>query len=281
MSKLFNLQLFADEMAVDSQPATDTQVDATQDSSQPTTDNEGAESFDSLIKGKYKAEYSKSVQDAISKRFKNQQDFEARYNETQPILAMVAQKYGINPSENGYDVRAIQDAIANDNSLYEKEAFERGMSVEDLKQMKALERENMAFRQREEAMARQNAGRQQYEKLMADAQTVRQTYPDFDLDMEMQNPDFGRLAAVGIPLKTAYEVVHKNEIMGTAMQYATQKTQEAMSKSIQSGMRRPTENGMSNNAASAPANIDPTKLTKKDFAEQRMRAERGEKIYLR
>lgn len=278
MSKIFNLQLFADEMA-DSQPATDTQVEASDDASQLTTDD-GAESFDSLIKGKYKDEYSSHVQDAINKRFKHQQDFEARFNETQPILAMVAQKYGINPSENGYDLMALQNAINNDNSLYEKEAFERGMSVEDLKQMKALERENMAFRQREEAMARQNAGRQQYEKLMADAQQVKNVYPAFNLDIEMQNPDFGRLAAVGIPLRTAYEVVHREEIMGTAMQYATQKTQEAMSKSIQSGMRRPAENGMSSSAASAPANIDPTKFTKKDFAEMRMRAERGEKIYL-
>ena len=278
-NKHFNLQLHAEEMA-DSQLATDTQVEASDDAVQLTTD-EGAESFDSLIKGKYKQEYSNHVQDAINKRFRNQQDFEARYNETQPILAMVAQKYGINPSESGYDVRAIQEAINNDNSLYEKEAFERGMSVEDLKQMKALERENIAFRQREEAMARQNAGRQQYEKLMADAQQVKGVYPDFDLDMEMQNPDFGRLAAVGIPLKTAYEIVHKDEIMGTAMQYATKKTQEAMSKSIQSGMRRPNENGMSSSAASAPANVDPSKLTKKDFAEMRSRAERGEKIYLR
>ena len=278
MSKIFNLQLFADEMA-DSQLATDTQVEASDDASQLTTDD-GAESFDSLIKGKYKDEYSSHVQDAINKRFKHQQDFEARFNETQPILAMIAQKYGINPSENGYDLMALQNAINNDNSLYEKEAFERGMSVEDLKQMKALERENMAFRQREEAMARQNAGRQQYEQLMADAQNVKNVYPAFDLDTEMQNPDFGRLAAVGIPLRTAYEVVHRDEIMGTAMQYATQKTQEAMSKSIQSGMRRPAENGMSSSAASAPANIDPTKFTKKDFAEMRMRAERGEKIYL-
>lgn len=106
-------------------------------------------------------------------------------------------------------------------------------------------------------------------------------YPGFDLRTELANPTFARLTspAVGVDVKTAYEVVHHNEIAPAAMQYAVQRSQEKMANAIRSGVNRPNEAGVHANPA-IDVRDDPSKWSKADREEVRRRVRAGERIEL-
>ena len=125
----------------------------------------------------------------------------------------------------------------------------------------------------------------EWQDIEAQGQALKKLYPSFDLDAEMANAEFGKSLAFfkssGIysdPVRRAYELVHRDEIMGGAMQYAVQQTQQKISNSIQSGMARPQENGTSQTAAGAPTALDPSKLTKAQIEDIKRRAAAGERI---
>lgn len=292
-NKLLNLQLFAEDGGVDmagsgelANPTTENSVSdgvATEGTGEQvvTVENNQTETFESLIAGKYKKDYEKSLKSAMQKRFKNQKDLQGKIDRIDPIVRMMAQRYNIQPGADGsISIDDLQNAITNDNSMYEQEAFQRGMSVEDLKQIKKLEMENAHLK----AMNARTAEQREWDALVAQADEVRQTYPEFDMDAEMQNPQFGRLLATmqksGFPnaVRTAYEAVHREEIMGGAMKYAVEQTERKISNSIQSGMRRPSENGITQQSAANVGTVDPSKLTKNQIEELKKRAERGERI---
>ena len=95
----------------------------------------------------------------------------------------------------------------------------------------------------------------------------------------MENPAFGRLVANGVDARTAYEVIHRDEIQRGAMQYAVQRTKEQVAASMAANSRRPVENG---NTAT-PASItkeDPSTWTAEDRREIRRRVQNGERIFL-
>ena len=280
-----NLQLFGEEGSADTgeiagstaEPSVSEGV-ATDTAEQPVAQEDD---WDSLIKGKYKEQYSNAVKDAVNKRFTHQRNLQGQIDAIDPVIRAVAQRYGVQADANGnIPISALSEKVLNDNSMYEQEAFERGMSVEDLKQMKSLERENAQLRRATQHTEEQK----QWEALVAQGETLKQMYPAFDMDNEMLNPQFGKMLATfqrsGFPnaLQITYEAIHREEIMGGAMQYAVQQTQQKISNSIQSGMSRPQENGTTQKAAGAPTALDPSKLSKAEIDDIKRRAARGERI---
>lgn len=243
-------------------------------------DQTGEDSWESLINGKYKEQYGNAIKQAVDRRFRNYQDNQSKLDAIDPIVRTLAQRYGIEADDTGISIDALYDAVMGDDSMYEQEAFERGMSVEDLKELKALERENSQLRRIQEQAQSQN----EWNNIMAQGEQLKQMYPDFNLPAEMENPQFVSLLRTlqrsGFPgaLQRTFEVIHKDEIMGGAMQYAVQRTQQQISNSIQSGMRRPQENGTSQRSAAATGGLDPSTLTKSQIDEIKRRAERGERI---
>ena len=236
-------------------------------------------SFDELIKGEYKKEYGKKIQEAINQRFKNQQDLQSRIDAVDPIIMLMAERYDVRPDDDGnISLDELHRRIMDDNSMYEEEAFQRGMKVEDLKRLKQLEAQNAQLRRANEIRDREEESRREYDQLVVQGEELKALYPDFDLNEEMQNPAFGRLIAVNVPLQTAYEVVHKDDILRGGMQYAVQKTEQKIANSIRSGSRRPSENGTSSNASADPGRVDPRSFTRRDFQDFKRRAERGERI---
>lgn len=241
----------------------------------------GDESWDSLIKGKYKDDYNRAVKDAVAKRFKNQRDLQGQIDSINPMVQELARRYGVAPDSNGrIDLNALQAKVFDDDSMYEQEAFQRGMSVDDLKQMKSLEREN----ERLKAQTRQSQADREWQETLQEASRLREIYPNFDFDREMDSPEFGRLLAsmkkmgMADPMKTAYEIVHKDEIMSGAMRYGVQKAQEKLTNAIQANQSRPVENGVSQVSTARIGEIDPSKLTKAQIDDLKRRAERGERI---
>ena len=141
--------------------------------------------------------------------------------------------------------------------------------------LRGLRQENEQLRR--EKTARKESARQAFSRLSEEEAAVQAVYPTFQWRKEIQNPTFGRLVASGIDARTAYEVVHRDEIMGGAMQYTAQQTAEKISNAVAAGARRPNEGGMGA-GSSAETKIDPAKLTKEQRAEIRKRVLRGEAV---
>ena len=276
----FNLQLFAEEStAVESPLAMDTDVSTEGAEVDTAVEGDTPPSFDDLIDSnpEYKKAYEQKFQDALNKRLKNQKDLQGQLDSMKPGLDILAQKYGLEAKDGAYDYAELMQKIQDDDQLYEEEAFQRGMSVQDLKTMKHLESENArlnAVREQQEEEAR---NREEFERLMAQGEELKAIYPSFDLGVELQNESFGRLLANGIPVKTAYEVCHNEEILAGGMQYAVKQTKEKIANSIQSGTR-PIENGLSSQSATSPGDIDLSKLTLAQIHEFTARAQAGERI---
>ncbi len=239
------------------------------------------ETWESLISGKYKKEYGKAVQSAVNKRFKTQS---TQHNLLDPVVRGLAKKYGISPNADGsIPLEALNRAYLDDNEQYEQEAFKKGMPVEELKQMKALERENAALRQRQS----QEENNRYWAAMEEQARQLQSEFPGLDFATEMENPEFGHQLAFfkgsdpAHAVEKAYKAVHMDEIMSGAMQYAVQRTNSQISRAIQSGSKRPAENGMQGQGAGRSSSIDPSKLTAEQRADYIRRAQRGERITFR
>jgi hypothetical protein len=186
---------------------------------------------------------------------------------------MLGKKYGVDAS----DINALTQAIQDDDAYYEEEALEKGITVEQLKSIRKVERENAELRKQMEAeKARQNADRI-YSEWMQQSEDVKKIYPNFDFRAEMQNPKFTELLRSHIDVRTAYEVIHKDEIIPAAMQFAVQATEQNLTNKIIANGARPVENGNGSQGASVTKS-DVSTLTRADRAEINRRVANGEKI---
>lgn len=241
-----------------------------------TTEPAGKASFEELIKGEYKADFDARVQEIIRNRFKANADNEARLESMNPLLELLGQKYDIDPT----DIDQLTKVIGDDDSLYEEEAMERGISVETLKMIKNAERENARLQAFEQKTLQEQQMQQHFNTLSQQAEEARKFYPGLDLMAEMHNPTFARLTApgVGVDVRTAYEVTHRDELRGAEMQFAAQKSAERMAAAIRSNSKRPVENGLSGQQGNSTVKSDPTTLTRADRDEIKRRVRNGEKI---
>ena len=229
--------------------------------------------FDELIRGKYKEQYDKKTFDTVQKRLKSSKETVDRYNELAPTLEMLSKKYGVDAT----DVKALNRAIEEDNSFYEEEALQKGLTVEQLKDIRKMERENANLkRQMQEKNVREKADKL-YASWMNQAEAIKGVYPSFNLNAELQNPKFTDLLKNNIDIRTAYEVLHKDEIIPAAMQFTAQKVGQQLTNKIIANGARPVENGISSQS-SVVTKSDVSKLTKADIAEINRRVARGEKI---
>ena len=251
----------------DAAPAAEVQEVSTV--AQPDLDAE----FEALIKGKYKAQYDARTQDTIQKRLKNSKETVDRYNALTPTLEMLGKKYGVDAN----DIEALNKAIQEDDSYYEEEALEKGISVQQLKDIRKMERENAALKAQMEEAQRQENGKKLYAAWMQQAEEAKKVYPSFDIQTEMANPKFVDLLRSNIDVRTAYEVLHKDDIIRGAMQFTAQTVESKIAKKVASNGARPSENGMSSQSA-AVVKSDVSQLSKADRAEIIRRVQRGEKI---
>lgn len=226
--------------------------------------------FQNLLKGEYKTEADEYIQNIIKNRLASER--KAQDNKQRPLMDLLAQKYGVDSgSENLLD--SITKAIQEDNSFWEKEAMEKGMDVEQFKQLKRLEMENASFRE----MAEKEQNQAKVQKLLSDAEKLRETYPEFDLEVESENDDFINLIKSNIDVKTAFEVIHHDEIMEGALRYTAQEVQKKVVNDIKARGMRPAENG-TGAAASATYKQSVNDLNDTDIDEIVKRVNSGEKI---
>lgn len=254
-------------------PAAGQGADPAPDAAQPVKSAAGR--FDELLKdAQLRAEYDKRVQDQLGRRFKRSEDLQGRLDKIAPVMELLGEKYGVKPG----DVDALREAILDDDSYYEDEAIREGLTVEQLKRIRAIERENAQLKAAAQERQQRARAEQVYAGWMSQAEQVKSLYPTFDFAAETQNPKFGQLLKSGVDVRTAYEVLHRDEIIGGAMQFAAQTVAKKVASGIASRADRPDEAGMS---AQIPAAIHKQKvaeLDRDDVLEIARRAMRGEKI---
>lgn len=229
--------------------------------------------FEALIKGEYKDLYDAKMQDTIQKRLKGSKEIEDKYNSLAPTLEMLARKYGVDAT----DINALTRAIEEDDSYYEEEALEKGISVQQLKDIRKMEKENAELKKQMEEKSRRDNAAKQYATWMNQAEEAKKMYPSLDLNEEAKNPQFLRLLNSGVDVGTAFTVIHKDEIIPAAMQYTAKTVEQKMTNKIIAGGSRPTENGNSAQGA-INSKSDVSLLTKADRDEIARRVARGEKI---
>ena len=229
--------------------------------------------FEELIKGKYKAQYDARMQDTIQKRLKSTKETVDKFNALTPTLETLAKKHGVDAN----DIAALNKAIEEDDSYFEQDALEMGMTVEQYKEFRNMKRENAELRKQMQEQENQKKANQLYASWMNQAEDAKKVYPSFDLKAEMQNDRFVDLLKSNVDVKTAYEVIHKDEIIPAAMQFAVQTAESKFAKKIAANGSRPAENGMSSGSP-AVVKSDVSQLTKAERQEYIRRAQRGETI---
>ena len=252
----------------------DTQELTTDSANAGKSEPAGKISFDDLIKGQYKEDFQKKTQDIINKRFKETKNLEAKLLLHDNILNLLSDKYGVASD----DIQGLQKALEADESFYEQEAIEKGLTVEQLKELKRLERENKAFKADLERTQREQQSKEIYAKWVDEANQLSEKYglTNFSLEEEVKNPEFTDLLSRGISLETAYKAIHMDEMLTGAMAKTAQEVKKSVVNSIQSNQSRPQENGIKPNTQVFKTDVNA--LTKADRDEIERRVARGQLI---
>lgn len=128
--------------------------------------------------------------------------------------------------------------------------------------------------ERQSEWEQRNDMRYRLDKWHAEGEAVKEMYPEFDLAEEMKNRDFFSLCYKGIGLADAYLIVHKDEIVRSAMEYAASELMK--SGAMRAGGKRMREGMLS--VSDVPDNSK--KLSKSERKELIRRTERGERVVL-
>ena len=230
--------------------------------------------FEKLIKGEYKDLYDSRMQDTIQKRLKGQKETVEKYEALAPTLEALANKYGVDVG----DIDGLNKAIEEDDAYYEEEALQKGVTVEQLKQIKKMEKENAELKKLRDEKNQREAAEKKVATWMEESKQVKAIYPQFDLKTEMQNSKFVDLLRVpGVDVRTAYELTHKDDIIAGAMQFTAKAVEKKVVDKIAANGARPTENGLSSQSASLTKS-DVSQLSKDEILDIQKRVARGEKI---
>lgn len=230
-------------------------------------------SFEDLIGGEYKEEFTQRTQEIINRRFKETKNLEAQLNTQKPIMDMLMQKYNINDG----DASKLLKAIETDDKYWEEAAEEAGMTVEQYRTYQKMARENEELRQAQRAAQGQQQMENQLQAWYREAEQVKASYPDFDFRAECQNRQFLDLLKAGIPVQKAYETIHLDELVNGAAMVSARQAEQRTVANIQRRASRPSENGTSSQGG-ATIKSDVSKLTRADRAEIARRVARGETI---
>lgn len=244
-----DLQLFASEGAENSNGETGVEDAVAEQTSAGIVNDD--EEFADLINGRFKEQFTRKTQAIIDKRFKQTKGLEEYKQRVSPVVESLMKKYGVEDGNEGNLLDFIKEKEKTPvNTPPENEVVsERGKNL-----------------------------RSKISSWVKQSEDVKNTYPDFDLRKELRdNKLFSQLLLGGVPLKAAYETVHKDEILSGAMAYTADKVREQVVKGIEAKGRRPIENGVSSESA-VVTSVDVNSLTSQDILKILKQVENGANI---
>lgn len=229
--------------------------------------------FDELVKGEFKDLYDERVQGIVKARLGESKQMQTRMDAVSPVLDLLAQRYGLDAG----DPAAILAAVEKDDAYWEQAAEDAGMTTEQYKAMTKLERENAQLKRAQEVTLQQQAVNRTVEQWEEQGEALKTIYPTFDLHGECRNPQFVSLLQNGVDVKTAYEVLHMDDIKNGVAAGAAKAAERNVTETIKAKGRRPAENGAAGQGG-VIVKDDVSKLSKADRAEIIRRVARGERI---
>lgn len=276
--KTLDLCLFGEDGSADAAENTAAEQPAAE-AAKPAPSKE--ETFQKLITGEYRDEYAKRTQQMIDARFKQSKELENRYNDLRPVLDRLAQRYGVDAAAKDLpqQLLAAMDQPA-DTPTPRTEEPPGSETAEALPQEAAVEAQRLHARMHNAArfMTRTQQRWQQ------EAQQLRTLYPDFDLAQEVNGqygPRFVQLLRTGMPMKTAYQALHMDELMKGAIGYAVENTRQRTMESIRARGMRPEEAAAGTQTPAAQIlNADPAHWNTEEMNDAIRQARMGKKIYL-
>ena len=170
----------------ESAPAAEVQKDAAP-KEEPKVDLDAE--FEELIKGKYKDQYGKRVQNTVQQRLKGSKETEDRLNAMNPLMDLLSARYGVKAD----DTEGLIKALEGDDAFFEQAAQEHNMDAKEYRKMLQLQSENTRLKSQQEQQFRQDQMNKQYEAWEQQAEEARKLYPNLDLNIESQNPQFRQL----------------------------------------------------------------------------------------
>lgn len=114
------------------------------------------------------------------------------------------------------------------------------------------------------------------EKLRLQTLEAQKLYPKLDLAKEAKDPRFTDLLKAGLDVRSAFEVVHKDEIISASMEYAAREVERMLTNKVLADRARPTENGGIHGPALSKT--DPKTMTRQERKDIIRRVFAGEKI---
>lgn len=275
--------IFGKQEGAAAQKATETPKAETATETPKTTDRKAE--FDKLMQGDYKDLFEQKLADARKQGEDSMRGDAERYRQLSPLLEILGRKHGITPDYSGnFDLNKLSAAVkAEDDNYWAEEALRTGEDKDVLKQkhereqlVARLQRENASLREAEQRRLGEERARKTYAMWTDQAAKAKNVYPSLDLNKELAgNPKFGELLRAGVDVKTAFEVIHKDEIMPAAMGYAAQHVEQKLGAKIAAQAARPRENG-----GNSPVQVktDVSSLTRAERREIAKRVARGERI---
>lgn len=277
-----NLQLFAEggagaagtgEGGSDAGSQVEAQLSQDAQEVQQSQERSAEPTFKELIKGKYKADYDAAVQKAIQGRMRGANANAERLAKMEPLMRLLGQRYNQDPG----NIEGLMAALDNDESLWQSEAMARGMSVDQYKQIRTMERENEAQKLQVMQLQREQTAREEYGRWLQQAELAKAKYPELDLESCLEDEQFGMLLQSGVDVETAYVARYHDEIMQAGMAHAAQEAERKLSASVAAGARRPAEGGTGNGAA-VTTKVDVSKMSRSEFMSYMDKVMRGERV---
>lgn len=252
MRKILDLQLFADGEAAAAGEGSAVQNISENTKDENITDFSGKKSFDDLIKGEYKAEFTKKVNSIIAKRFKSEKGEREKIEALSDAFSPAMERY---KAESLYGLAEI---LSREEPL--KEKGDEGT--------RKAKREEMM-----KALNEKAATDKIYDSFIEESEKIKKIYGGFDFQKELSNPTFSSGLRLGMDMMTLYRVLHFDEIKDSITAEALKKAEaEKRLNSL-----RPREVG-SSSPSSFRTKTDVNSLTDSQMEEIEKRIIRGEHI---
>lgn len=255
------------------------QDDAADPTEEKVEATEKRKSFQELLED---PEYNGEMQKIVQARLRSAKGAEDALKTMAPAFEVLAIKHGLDP--NNIDYKALSQAIHNDETYYEDKALEMGVDIDEARRLVQKERSEARQQRQESVDLREQMIRDHVNKVKDQAAELKKLFPGFDLQKEMKDPRFVRMTAPGsgLSVQDAYYAIHREELQMATAQATFNAASKKISNAIQSGARRPAENGTSAQAPSVTT-FDYSKASKaqRDAFKEHLRREaaQGRKVY--
>lgn len=198
-----------------------------------------SEEFAQLIKGKYKDAYNRRVQETLQKRLRGNKKMTEKMEALTPVVEKLQSRLGV---EAG-DISGLSKAVES-------------LPTQPSRQQKALQQQSLWVQQ---------------------AAQTKSTYPGFNMGKELQNPAFLRLLRNDVPVQTAYEVLHRDQLLPAAMAHTAFTVEQKLANHLAAMGSRPGESALGSGSAAVVKN-DVSQMSRQDRADIIRRVRKGEKI---